>query len=100
LASAQVAVLAAGSSLWEACAVETPSIGLIVADNQADSSAAAARLGFTHVIDCRNGLLAEDIVSAVRMVMKEKTEAMRDAARQCRVRDGVVQVARSLGALV
>jgi hypothetical protein len=32
--------------------------------------------------------------------MKEKTEAMRDAARQCRVRDGVVQVARSLGALV
>ena len=100
LACAQVAVLAAGSSLWEACAVETPSIGLIVADNQAGSSAAAAGLGFTHVIDCRNGLPAEDIVSAVRMVMKEKTEAMRDAARQCRVRDGVVQVARSLGALV
>ena len=100
LANAQVAVLAAGSSLWEACAVETPSIGLIVADNQAGSSVAAARLGFTYIIDCRKGLFAEDIVNAVRMVMKDKAEAMRDAARQCRIRDGAVQVARQIGALV
>jgi spore coat polysaccharide biosynthesis predicted glycosyltransferase SpsG len=53
LASAHVAVLAAGSSLWEACAVGTPSIGLIVADNQFQLAMEARRLGLVHVIDVR-----------------------------------------------
>jgi spore coat polysaccharide biosynthesis predicted glycosyltransferase SpsG len=53
LAGAHVAVLAAGSSLWEACAVGTPSIGLIVADNQFQLAMEARRLGLVHVIDVR-----------------------------------------------
>ena len=54
LASAHVAVLAAGSSLWEACAVGTPSIGLVVADNQADLAIAAEKLAISQIIDVRN----------------------------------------------
>lgn len=98
LATAQVAVLAAGSSLWEACALETPSIGLIVADNQAASSTAAAQLGFTQVIDCRKGLRVEELVSAVHAVMSEKFETMRQAAQQRHILEGAMHVARELGA--
>ncbi len=34
LATAEVAVLAAGSSLWEAACLGTPTIAVVVADNQ------------------------------------------------------------------
>jgi spore coat polysaccharide biosynthesis predicted glycosyltransferase SpsG len=54
LASAHVAVLAAGSSLWEACAVGTPSIGLVVADNQVDLAHAAEKMAICQIIDARN----------------------------------------------
>lgn len=54
LASAHVAVLAAGSSLWEACAVGTPSIGIVVADNQVDLALAAEKMSISQVIDARS----------------------------------------------
>lgn len=45
LASAQLAVVGAGTSLWEANALGTPTIGVIVADNQQGPARAAAKLG-------------------------------------------------------
>ena len=65
LASSSLAILAAGSSLWEAAALGVPSIGLIVADNQVGASVGAEHCGISISLDVRNGLHNESIVSNV-----------------------------------
>jgi UDP-2,4-diacetamido-2,4,6-trideoxy-beta-L-altropyranose hydrolase len=99
LASAHVAVLAAGSSLWEACAVGTPSIGLVVADNQSASANAAKKLGFTRVVDCRVRFNVEAVLNEVQACILSGISAMRGAALSSGVANGVSMVARELGAL-
>ena len=99
LASAHVAILAAGSSLWEACAVGTPSIGLVVADNQFASANAAKKLGFTRVVDCRVRFNVEAVLNEVQACILSGTSAMRGAALSSGVANGASMVARELGAL-
>ena len=65
LASSSLAILAAGSSLWEAAALGVPSIGLIVADNQIGASVGAEHCGISISLDVRSGLHNESIVSNV-----------------------------------
>ena len=98
LASAQVAVLAAGSSLWEACAVGTPSIGLVVADNQFASANAAKKLGFTRVVDCRVRFNIDYVLNEVQSCVLGGTSAMRGAALSIGIANGANMVARELGA--
>ena len=99
LASAHVAILAAGSSLWEACAVGTPSIGLVVADNQFASANAAKKLGFTRVVDCRVRFNVEDVLHEVQWCILGGTSAMRGAALSTSVANGASMVAREIGAI-
>ena len=99
LASAHVAVLAAGSSLWEACAVGTPSIGLVVADNQIASANAAAKLGFTRVIDCRKSFSVEAVNREIEACILGGTSAMRGAALSVGIANGASKVASELGAI-
>jgi UDP-2,4-diacetamido-2,4,6-trideoxy-beta-L-altropyranose hydrolase len=99
LASAHVAVLAAGSSLWEACAVGTPSIGLVVADNQFASANAAKKLGFTRVVDCRVRFNVDAVLNEVQSCILGGTSAMRGAALSTGVANGASLVASELGAL-
>jgi spore coat polysaccharide biosynthesis predicted glycosyltransferase SpsG len=99
LASAHVAILAAGSSLWEACAVGTPSIGLVVADNQFASANAAKKLGFTRVVDCRVRFNVEDVLHEVQSCILGGTTAMRGAALSIGIANGASMVARELGAI-
>ena len=99
LASAHVAVLAAGSSLWEACAVGTPSIGLVVADNQIASANAAAKLGFTRVIDCRRSFSVEAVQREIEACILGGTSAMRGAALSIGIANGASMVASELGAI-
>lgn len=99
LASAHVAVLAAGSSLWEACAVGTPSIGLVVANNQFASANAAKKLGFTRVVDCRVRFNVEAVLHEVQSCILGGTSAMRGAALSTGVANGASMVARELGAV-
>ena len=99
LASAHVAVLAAGSSLWEACAVGTPSIGLVVADNQFASANAAKNLGFTRVVDCRVRFNVDAVLNEVQACILGGTSAMRGAALSTGVANGASMVARELGAV-
>jgi UDP-2,4-diacetamido-2,4,6-trideoxy-beta-L-altropyranose hydrolase len=65
LATSSLAILAAGSSLWEAAALGVPSIGLIVADNQMNAAQAFLNNGLLDVIDCREGVQFEQIVESV-----------------------------------
>ena len=99
LASAHVAVLAAGSSLWEACAVGTPSIGLVVADNQIASANAAAKLGFTRVIDCRKSFSVDAVKREIEACILGGTSAMRGAALSVGIANGASKVASELGAI-
>ena len=99
LASAHVAVLAAGSSLWEACAVGTPSIGLVVVDNQIASANAAAKLGFTRVIDCRKSFSVEAVKREIEACILGGTSAMRGAALSVGIVNGASKVASELGAI-
>jgi len=73
LASAHAAVLAAGSSLWEACAVGTPTIGLIVADNQVKPAQVAEQLDLTTAIDCRNGLEISHLMELIKRTSSKKS---------------------------
>ena len=69
LASSSLAILAAGSSLWEAAALGVPSIGLIVAENQIGASVGAEHCGISLSLDVRNGLHIESVVSNVENLM-------------------------------
>ena len=99
LASAHVAVLAAGSSLWEACAVGTPSIGLVVAENQFASANAAAKLGFTRMVDCRVIFNMDAVMREVQQCILGGTSAMRGAALSAGVAIGASKAASELGAI-
>jgi spore coat polysaccharide biosynthesis predicted glycosyltransferase SpsG len=99
LASAHVAVLAAGSSLWEACAVGTPSIGLVVADNQIASANAAANLGFTRIVDCRVQFNIDAVLHEVQTCSLGGPSAMRGAALSVGIANGASKVASELGAI-
>jgi spore coat polysaccharide biosynthesis predicted glycosyltransferase SpsG len=99
LASAHVAVLAAGSSLWEACAVGTPSIGLVVAENQFASANAAAKLGFTRMVDCRVIFNMDAVMREVQQCILGGTSAMRGAALSAGVANGASKAASELGAI-
>ena len=61
LATSSLAILAAGSSLWEAAALGVPSIGLIVADNQNAASRANHGLGIAVSIDFRTEIKIKEL---------------------------------------
>jgi UDP-2,4-diacetamido-2,4,6-trideoxy-beta-L-altropyranose hydrolase len=74
LASSSLAILAAGSSLWEAAALGVPSIGLIVADNQLDLANASQESGFSVVFDLRAKFSIEEIIRPIReLVLADST---------------------------
>jgi UDP-2,4-diacetamido-2,4,6-trideoxy-beta-L-altropyranose hydrolase len=99
LASAHIAVLAAGSSLWEACALGTPSIGLIVADNQFASANAAEKLGFTRTIDCRVVFNVEAVNREIQSCILGGVIEMRGAALSMGIANGASMVASELGSI-
>lgn len=51
MAEADIAISAAGSTLWELCCVGVPTIAVITADNQRHSAAATEQAGASLVID-------------------------------------------------
>ena len=61
LATSSLAILAAGSSLWEAAALGVPTIGLIVADNQNAASRVNDGLGIAVSIDFRTEIKINEL---------------------------------------
>lgn len=100
LASSSLAILAAGSSLWEAAALGVPSIGLIVADNQLDASVSSKKMGFSISIDVRNDANIELIHSLVGNLLSlpnESLEKMRTSAKNGIDENGSSRVCDEIG---
>jgi spore coat polysaccharide biosynthesis predicted glycosyltransferase SpsG len=100
LASSSLAILAAGSSLWEAAALGVPSIGLIVADNQVGASVGAEHCGISISLDVRKGLHNESIVSNVENLLTRDNGAltkMMTTARSEVDEFGTVRVLQAIG---
>ena len=98
LASSSLAILAAGSSLWEAAALGVPSIGLIVADNQSGSALAAEGLAFSHAIDCRNTFDLGAVVHELNRCLLGRAILMRESALSVKVGDEAIGIAVALTA--
>ena len=84
LASSSLAILAAGSSLWEAAALGVPSVGLIVAENQIGASVGAEHCGISISLDVRSGLHNESIVSNVENLLTMTNGALAKMATATR----------------
>ncbi len=93
LASSSLAILAAGSSLWEAAALGVPSIGLIVADNQMNAAQAFLNDGLLDAIDCREGVQFEQITESVVMNL---VHAQKNSAHHGVIGQGVENIIREL----
>jgi spore coat polysaccharide biosynthesis predicted glycosyltransferase SpsG len=93
LASSSLAILAAGSSLWEAAALGVPSIGLIVADNQSGAAQAFLNKGLLGVIDCREGVQFEQITESVVVNL---THAQKNLEHLAGIGQGVENIIRDL----
>ena len=98
LASSSLAILAAGSSLWEAAALGVPSIGLIVAENQSESALAAEGLAFSHAIDCRNTFDLGAVVHELNRCLLGRAILMRESALRVKVGDEAIGIAVALTA--
>lgn len=83
LASCRLAVIAAGSTLWEVACLGTPSVALVVADNQERLAQASAAAGIAQVIDCRAGCDPEHVASLTKTIAAQEDllEAMSSAGR-------------------
>jgi UDP-2,4-diacetamido-2,4,6-trideoxy-beta-L-altropyranose hydrolase len=93
LASSSLAILAAGSSLWEATALGVPSIGLIVADNQSGAAQAFLNNGLMDLFDGRNGVQIEQIAESVETNL---AHAQKNSEHLAVIGEGVDLVAHKL----
>ena len=93
LASSSLAILAAGSSMWEAAALGVPSIGLIIADNQSGAAQAFLNTGLLDAIDCREGVQFEQITESVVVSL---THAQKNSEHLAAIGLGVENVIREL----
>lgn len=94
LATANVAVVGGGTTMWEAACLGVPSISVVIADNQARPSSAAESLGFTRSVNGRSpqavGAIGETVArllkdEAIRLDMSSKGRSAVDGAGAGRV---------------
>ena len=101
LAGGDLALLAAGGTLWEAAALGVPTVALVVADNQFASASAAADQGVLILHDARNGFIRAAVARAVTTLASDR-ERRRQMARAGRVMidgKGRTRVVRAMEAL-
>lgn len=97
LASADLAALGAGTSLWEANALGTPTIGVILADNQLNPALTGFSEGYVDVVI--NSLGAPSVESTISEVVEAASQLRGDSPRPASKRigtDGAKLVAQAL----
>lgn len=101
LRSSSIAVIAAGSTLWEMAYLGLPSVSVIVARNQVRASAAACGLGFTVSVDACSRDVAEDIGRRCQSISENSNcwYSMAAAGRSAVDGHGVDRVVRAIECL-
>ncbi len=102
LAACSVAVVGAGTTLWETACLGTPTIGLVVADNQADLAKAAADAGMAQVFEGRYGADPVALAAAVQELLLDaaRRAAMRSSGQSLVDGRGAARVAKQIRALI
>jgi spore coat polysaccharide biosynthesis predicted glycosyltransferase SpsG len=82
LGNANVAVIGAGSTLWEACFLGTPTVAVVVADNQVAASYAARSLRVCELVDFRENKSLADVTKLVGGLLQDQ-KSWEDMSRRC-----------------
>lgn len=98
LCQADYAVIGGGTTMYEVAHLGIPSVAAVIADNQREGVAAAARLGIVATAEGD----AESIVSTIDSVMSDESfsSALSERGRQLIDGDGASRVARALAELL
>lgn len=101
-AGSDLAVIGAGTTMWEAAILGVPTVSLVVADNQIHAARAAAILGITHMIDCRHGTVLEDIASEANSLLnsEQRRRLMSQAGRSVVDGSGAARVSAAMWELL
>jgi spore coat polysaccharide biosynthesis predicted glycosyltransferase SpsG len=101
LAASAVAVIGAGTTMWEAAHLGVPAVALVVADNQAAPATAATAAGFVESLDCRvrpaGDAVARAAVAIAESPARQAAMARRgreavDGRGACRVADAIEEL--------
>ena len=74
MAAADLAIGAGGSATWERCFLDLPSISVVIADNQLETTKAVAAAGATMFLGYCNNVSTEALATAVRHLMKNPVQ--------------------------
>lgn len=98
--NARLAVAAAGGSQFELAACQTPSVLLIVADNQRQASSQAVTQGWCEVFDATAALDWSVLAERVKTLWRDEAQlnTMYSAAAPVAVRDGAWQLLAAIAA--
>lgn len=88
MADCDLAVIAAGTTLWEAAYSGTPTLALVVVDNQAPGAATFAAAGAGIVLDARSGLNGAMLREAAARLLPDAAARLRLARSGRRLVDG------------
>jgi len=89
LIEADVAVVGAGSTLWETCFLGTPTVAVVVADNQVASASRLAEIGVTSNVDARKELNSEAVCALVSSLLKSEERRQEMSRRGRQLVDGL-----------
>lgn len=88
LARSDVAIVGAGTTMWEAAHLGVPTIGIVVAPNQTAASAAAVAQGFVQQADGRTGFDATAIAADAAALLSDQPALVAMSACGRRAIDG------------
>jgi UDP-2,4-diacetamido-2,4,6-trideoxy-beta-L-altropyranose hydrolase len=89
LAPATVAVIGAGTTMWEAACLGVPTVSIVVTANQVQPSSAAASLGFTRCVDGGSTGAVEATGQHVVQLLADKATRLDMSRRGRRAVDGM-----------
>lgn len=88
MATADLAIGAAGTSTWERCCLGLPSLMLVVADNQRQVAAAVSKAGAAQVFERRGAELVGDLSAALRHLADDGPALQAMSGRAATICDG------------
>jgi UDP-2,4-diacetamido-2,4,6-trideoxy-beta-L-altropyranose hydrolase len=88
LASASLAVVGAGTTMWEAACLGVPTVSVVVAENQSQPASAAEALGFTSCVDARAPGAEDEIDRRIVELLDDETMLTEMSLRGRREVDG------------